>query len=513
MSAPRSSRPARLLAAALGGVLLLSACAPEPVAGWEPRRWNVAGTITEAAAPPDPGQAPTTDMRLRNDEVGIDARWAALPGAPAFNAAVETVVRDAVRAQTQVSGRVYRPMVHPSGAGLGERGCSSDTTAASASEILGNREGTVVVCEIVLARGSLFGERVRVVSTSGSAEPADTSTVIYTDVSTGEVVTEADLFTDAGVLWPAYIDTLRRGAGSLSLSPVAAPTDAQLSVFRDALLRSHLIDGEVVIPVPDALTARELDGLAGWRERSREHPPSVALSASLASRALTPFAQAFLRAEGDFAGRPSAGAGFEQMPCDLVPCMALTLDDGPSTLTPQFLDVLRDEQSAATFFMLGQNAQSFPDTVRRVAAEGHQIGNHTWDHSYLTELTKEQIEDQLGRTAGLLRDLSGQPVGTFRPPGGFIDADVVAIAGQPAILWSVDTRDWEKPADDDLARYAIDAPEVSTIMLMHDIQAGSARVFDRVVSGLRDRGFSLVTLDALFGGSVPSGIVRHGPLP
>jgi peptidoglycan/xylan/chitin deacetylase (PgdA/CDA1 family) len=193
--------------------------------------------------------------------------------------------------------------------------------------------------------------------------------------------------------------------------------------------------------------------------------------------------------------------------------MALTLDDGPSTLTPQFLDVLRDEQSAATFFMLGQNAQNFPDTVRRVAAEGHQIGNHTWNHPYLTELTKEQIEDQLGRTAGLLRDLSGQPVGTFRPPGGFIDADVVAIAGQPAILWSVDTRDWEKPADDDLARYAIDAPEVSTIMLMHDIQAGSARVFDRVVSGLRDRGFSLVTLDALFGGSVPSGIVRHGPLP
>ena len=125
--------------------------------------------------------------------------------------------------------------------------------------------------------------------------------------------------------------------------------------------------------------------------------------------------------------------------------MALTLDDGPSDLTPQFLDVLRDEQSAATFFMLGQNAASHPDTVRRVAAEGHQIGNHTWSHSYLTELTKEQIEDELGRTAALLRELSGQPVGTFRPPGGFIDEDVVAIAGEPAVLWSVDTRDWRSP--------------------------------------------------------------------
>lgn len=508
----RPSRAVRVLGAVAGAALLLSGCAPEPVVGWQPRQWTVDGTITTAPAPPDPGQASTTDMRLWNDEVGIDARWATLPGAPAFNAAVEAVVRDAVQARSQISGRAYRPMVHPSDAGLGERGCTSEATPASASDVLGNREGTVIVCEIVLARGSLFGERLRVVSTSGSADPSDTSTVIYTDVSTGEVVTEAELFTDAGALWPAYIDTLRRDAGSLSLSPVAAPTDAQLAVFRDALLRSHLTDDAVVIPVPAALTARELDGLAGWRERSRDHPQSVALSAALATRALTPFAQALIRAEGDFTGPSSAGVGFLPTPCDLVPCMALTLDDGPSGLTPQFLDVLRDEQSAATFFMLGQNAASHPDTVRRVAAEGHQIGNHTWSHPYLTELTKEQVEDELGRTAALLRELSGQPVATFRPPGGFIDEDVVAIAGEPAILWSVDTRDWEKPADDDLARYAINAPEVSTIMLMHDIQAGSARVFDRVVSGLRDRGFSLVTLDTLFGGSVPSGIVRHGPL-
>lgn len=509
---PGRSRSARLLAATVGAVLLLAGCAPEPVAGWEPRQWTTGGTITQAPAPSDPGQASTTDMRLRNDDVGIDARWATLPGAPTFNAAVEAVVRDAVRTRAQVSGQGYHPTVHPSGAGLGERGCDPEATTATASDVLGDREGTVIVCEIVLARGSLFGERLRVVSTAGSAEPSDTSTVIYTDVATDEVVTEEDLFTDAGALWPAYIDTLRRDAGSLSLSPVAAPTDEQLAIFRDALLRSHLTDDEIVIPVPAALTARELDGLAGWRDRSREHPPSVALRASLALRALTPFAQALIRAEGDFTGPSTAGARVAPTPCDLVPCMALTLDDGPSDLTPQFLDVLRDEQSAATFFMLGQNARSHPDTVRRVAAEGHQIGNHTWSHAYLTDLTEEQVEDELGRTATLLRELSGQPVATFRPPGGFIDDDVVAIAGEPAILWSVDTRDWDKPADDDLARSAIDTPAVSTIMLMHDIQAGSARVFDRIVSGLRDRGFSLVTVDALFDGSVPSGIIRHGPL-
>jgi peptidoglycan/xylan/chitin deacetylase (PgdA/CDA1 family) len=264
--------------------------------------------------------------------------------------------------------------------------------------------------------------------------------------------------------------------------------------------------------VPSALSARELDGLAAWRDRPLDDPPSVALDASTVSAALTPFAREIVQADGDFTGRPSPGAGAEPTPCDLVPCMALTLDDGPSDLTPQFLDVLRDEQSAATFFMLGQNAGSFPDTVRRVAAEGHQIGNHTWNHPYLTQLTPEQVADQLDRTAALLRELSGQPVATFRPPGGFIDDEVIAIAGEPAIMWSVDTRDWEKPSDDELMRYAIDRPAVSTIMLMHDIQAGSARVFPDVVAGLRDRGFALVTIDALFGGTVPAGIVRYGPL-
>ena len=512
MTTPGPKRSVRVLAGLLGATLLLSACAPDVVGGWEPRQWTVSGTVVATPEPDDQGKAATMDMRLRNDDVSIDARWAALPGDPAFTTAVEQVVREAVGAQAARSGHGYRPMAHPAGAGLGERGCTPDATNAPAAEVLDGRTGTVVVCTVVLARGSFFAERLRVLVATSDGVSSDTSTTLYTNVATGEVATEAQLFTDPASLWPAYIDTLRRDAGSLSLKPVADPTPAQVDMLREALLAAHLRDGEVVIPVPDDLTAPELDGLAAWRERSLEDPPSVALSAARAADALTPFAQALLAAEGAFAGTPSPGAGFERTPCDLVPCMALTLDDGPSRLTPQFLDVLRDEQSAATFFMLGRNAQSYPDTVRRVAAEGHQIGNHTWDHSSLTTLTAEQIQDQLGRTAALLRELSGQPVATFRPPGGFVDAAVVAVAGEPAILWSVDTRDWAGPADDDLARYAIDTPEVSSIMLMHDIQAVSSRVFPRVVAGLRDRGFSLVTIDALFGGAVPAGMVRHGPL-
>ncbi|MFS0912293.1 polysaccharide deacetylase family protein [Microbacterium sp. 179-I 3D2 NHS] len=512
MSRARASRLIPILAAVLGAALAVTACAPEPVAGWQPREWADSGRVVDTPVAAEPGQAPVFDLRLRNDDVGIDARWATLPGASDFNAAVENVVRQAVQAQATASGQAYRPQAHPVGAGLAERGCTPGSTTASIDEVLGDRKGTVVVCEIVLARGSVLGERLRMITAQPDGSVTDTATTVYTDIDTGAVATGADLFTDPAALWPAYIEALRRDVGSLSLLPVAEPTDAQLEVFLDALDHADLVDGELLIPVPADLSARELDGLAGWRERSPQHPLSVALDASRASESLSPLAQTIAAADGVFTGQASAGAGAEHVPCDLVPCMAMTLDDGPSDLTPQFLDVLRDQHSAATFFMLGQNAQSFPDTVRRVAAEGHEIANHTWNHPYLTQLTRADIESQLGRTAALLRELSGQPVKMFRPPGGFVDANVVAIAAQPAILWSVDTRDWAHPADGDLTRYAIETPDVSTILLMHDIQAGSARVFGDVVAGLRDRGLTLVTVSALFGGVVPGGVVRHGPL-
>lgn len=499
-----------VLAAVVGAGLI--ACVPEPVAGWEPSRWPAAAKIVDAPPAAELEEAPMVGMRLRNDEVGVDARWAYLPGEHAFNTAVEDVVRAAVHAQAQSVAMTYRPVVHRAGAGLSERGCIPGSTSRPAAEILGDRIGTLIVCEIVLARGSVAGQRLRVITASADGVATDDSTTIYTDLATGEIATSASLFADAAELWPAFIEALRRDAGSLSTLPISPPGEAQSEAFRDVLDQSVIAGDEVVIPVPDEFTAAELDGLSSWGERQSDSPRYVALRAADHLTALTPVAQAISAAQGPFLGQPSLGAGFDRTPCDLVPCMALTLDDGPSSLTPGFLDVLRDKDSAATFYMLGQSAQAHPDIVRRVADEGHEIGNHTWSHPYLTELTDAQVRAQLDRTAELLRQLSGQQVNTFRPPGGFVNAAVVEAAGQPAIMWSIDTRDWAGPADGDLARHAIDAPNVSSILLMHDIQSGSARVFDQIVTGLRDRGFSLVTIDALFDGEVPAGIVRHGPL-
>jgi len=491
----------------------LTACAPDRVAGWMPAQWPVEGHVLDALPASGSGEAAGVGMRVRNDDVGIDARWEYLPGEQPVNAAIEAHVRSLIGMREAASGVGYRPRVFAAGAGLDQRGCDTEHTQRTGTEILGERSGTVVVCEITLARGSVFAETLRAVTGAGGVIENDTATTIYTDLSTGAVGTGADLFADPAPLWSAMIEVLRRDAGSLSIRPVAAPDEEQLVMLRTAVAAATLVGGEVILPVPTALRAAELDGLSAWSGRAPDRSTFVAIDADAVAGALSPLGRAVADAVGPFTGPESAGAAYDRTPCDLVPCMAMTLDDGPSTLTPGFLDVLQQQQSAATFFMLGQNAQRHPDIVRRVAAEGHEIGNHTWNHPYLTELSDASIRAQLNGTRDLLQQLSGQAVGTFRPPGGFVDDRVLAVAAEPAIMWSVDTRDWAGPDDATLRSYAIDTPQVGTIMLMHDIQAVSSRVFGDIVAGLRDRGFSLVTVEHLFGGSIPGGLVRHGPVP
>lgn len=503
---------AALALAVAAAVIVLAGCAPETSADWTPASWSVVGTVTADAPEVQDAEASTVAMRIRNDDVGIDARWASLPGDQPINAAIETAVRSAIAAQADATGATYHPQVFAAGAGLGDRGCAPGATTAKAIDILGSRSGAVVVCEVTVARGSLFAETLRTVTGAGGVVTSDHTQVLYTDLATGAVGTEADLFGDTGALWVAMVDALRRDFGSLSLGAVQPPTAEQLASFASALGGSRFAQGSVAVPVPADLQAPELDGLVRWQARGEDRQLYVTFTPDEVDGALTDLGRALASASGAFAGPTSAGAGFEHIPCDLVPCMAMTLDDGPSNLTPTFLDVLRDAQSAATFFMLGQNAQRHPDTVARVAAEGHEVGNHTWDHKYLTDLTDAEVQAELGDTRALLQRLSGQSVPFFRPPGGFVDDHVIALAGQSAILWSVDTRDWAGPTASDLARYAIDTPQQGTVMLMHDIQSVTESVFGQVVAGLRDRGFQLVTINALFGGAVPAGQVRHGPV-
>ncbi|WOQ70678.1 polysaccharide deacetylase family protein [Microbacterium limosum] len=505
----------RALAAFAAAALVLTACAPEPDPQWQPQAWPESGRLVEAlpagsTSPPAAGEAAAIGQRIRNDATGIDARWAALPGGHAVNEAIEEIVRRAIEAQSSLSGQAYRPQAQDPGAGFASRGCEAGASTRAAGAVLGAGDAprTVVVCEIVHAAGTLWGQSVRIVTGVGGVVTSDTTTTLYADVASGDVVDGSEILGDAAGLWIDVVGMLRRQAGSLSTAPVTAPDEAQRALLRRAVADAVVADRELVLPLPSGFSARELEGLARWRVPDADHPVSVALPAEIYTPLLTPFGRRLLADAGPFVGAGSRGAGFERVPCDLVPCMAMTLDDGPGGLTGGILDALRERGMAATFYMLGQNAARHPDLVRRVAAEGHQVGNHTWNHPRLPMLDDAGIGEQLADTAALLRQLSGQPVSTFRPPYGDVDQRVLRVAGQPAIMWSIDTRDWEGAEDATLAQYTVSAPRPGSIVLMHDIQAVTARVLPGILDGLLDRGFTLVTVEQLFGGAVPGGMVR-----
>jgi peptidoglycan/xylan/chitin deacetylase (PgdA/CDA1 family) len=126
--------------------------------------------------------------------------------------------------------------------------------------------------------------------------------------------------------------------------------------------------------------------------------------------------------------------------------LALTFDDGPNPRwTPQLLDLLARHEVRATFFLIGQYAAAQPELVRRMQAEGHLIGNHTWTHPNLAVTGVEKTREELSRTSGELESITGAAVAYFRPPFGARRPATLRIArelGMTPVLWNAITPDW-----------------------------------------------------------------------
>jgi peptidoglycan-N-acetylglucosamine deacetylase len=135
--------------------------------------------------------------------------------------------------------------------------------------------------------------------------------------------------------------------------------------------------------------------------------------------------------------------------------LALTFDDGPNPKwTPRLLDALAERDVKATFFMLGSRAQMEPELVRRIAAEGHLIGNHSWSHPNLAMTAAGRVRDELARTSDTLEQITGGPVRYFRPPFGARRPAVFRIAkslGLSVVLWNAMTSDWSASSADWIA--------------------------------------------------------------
>lgn len=182
--------------------------------------------------------------------------------------------------------------------------------------------------------------------------------------------------------------------------------------------------------------------------------------------------------------------------------VALTFDDGPSaSLTPRVLDILRRNNAVGTFFVLGQNAAVNRSVVARAAAEGNEIGVHTWSHIKMSGSSLAKVDSEIGRTRSLIQDITGRAPLVMRPPYGATNGALVnrmkAQFGMRSILWDVDTLDWRHPGVQKVINTAVGQAKPGSIILVHDIHASTVAAVEGIVQGLQARGFKLVTVSQL----------------
>lgn len=183
--------------------------------------------------------------------------------------------------------------------------------------------------------------------------------------------------------------------------------------------------------------------------------------------------------------------------------VALTFDDGPGTFTPNVLDALKDKGIKATFFMIGQNAQSHQDLVQRVHNEGHEIGNHTYTHPDLSKLSYDAQMDEIKKTNNAINNIVGVTPHWLRPPYGNFNDDtgkVLSDLGMQKVLWNVDTRDWSGLSADEIYNGAVANLRDGAIILMHDGVANSsetAKAIPRIIDTIRSQGYQMVIISEL----------------
>ena len=200
----------------------------------------------------------------------------------------------------------------------------------------------------------------------------------------------------------------------------------------------------------------------------------------------------------------SGSAGGGAVPADRAllveepPLVALTFDDGPrGDTTGALLDGLALREVPATFFLVGSRLAGREDLVRRMAAEGHQVGVHTYDHRAVDGLSRRDFDAQVGKTRAALAAILGDGDYWLRPPYGSLDETTRAWAGSPLILWSVDPEDWRDGDVDRIVAAVTEHTRDGSIVLMHDIFPTTVQAALAAVDLLLERGYCFVTVEQL----------------
>lgn len=182
--------------------------------------------------------------------------------------------------------------------------------------------------------------------------------------------------------------------------------------------------------------------------------------------------------------------------------IALTFDDGPHpSHTPRLLDMLRRRNVKATFYVIGELVERYPQIVKRMVLEGHEIGNHTWTHSNLKKLSDNKVRWEFNITRDAIVAATGVQPRTMRPPYGSLSTRqrewIFKEYGYPTVMWDVDPLDWKRPGSSVVASRLINGARNGSILLVHDLHGGSVDAMPHTIDTLLKQGYQFVTVSQM----------------
>ena len=184
--------------------------------------------------------------------------------------------------------------------------------------------------------------------------------------------------------------------------------------------------------------------------------------------------------------------------------VALTFDDGPHPrFTKEILDILEEYDVTATFFIIGVNAENYPESLKMIVDSGCEIGNHTYSHVRIDKMSDDELEGEMLKCEQVLYSMTGIRPKLFRPPQGRVPENLLSISdklGYNVILWSIDTLDWSHNPTDNICAAVNNNLSGGDIILMHDYISGKNTTCDalrRIIPDLLSRGYTFVTVSEL----------------
>jgi len=208
----------------------------------------------------------------------------------------------------------------------------------------------------------------------------------------------------------------------------------------------------------------------------------------------------------------------DNVSCSVVKCVALTFDDGPSPFDDRLLQILKDNDAKATFFLIGNKVAANPAGAKRIADAGMEIGNHTWEHPNMATLPMDDIAAQFSKANDAITAATGRAPTLYRPAGG-LSTDAVrqtaSTFGLAEILWDVIPFDWANDSNTAATRSLLMTQiKPGSVVLFHDTYSSTVDLVYQFIPVLKANGYRMVTVSELLGSRTPGssyGSRQNGP--